>query len=306
MHARRILLVLFLFCAVSLFIVFVVPVQRTFQAQLESELSPLTIYKVLSDERQWSQWYAGKDTAIPLTFDSTSKSRYLEYRIDKFSHSSRTGVIELVSKPGGESLLKWNETISFRGNLVEKLHMLFAPTKYADELVGRVSKFKIATETLSNRLGDVKLEIVDAGANTVAVKTDTVSLRSAQGEVMKTFDEAALAIQAANRAYPSQAVCRYEHYRDSMVILQSGVFVKDDLDQVKAPYALLDLPPSLKVVARVEGKLTDVKEVMVVVKDWLHQRSARTNADPWIEFTVGRDGRPSGNLQITLPFYYIK
>jgi len=314
MQLLKVILVLLFFIGVALLGFLLIPVSRTFQANVAMDMSDVTVYRTLRDTSDWRNWYTSDSIyGIPVNLspgiDSSVPNSLVRYVIGRETSVSRTGEVTIKQAFAGESTLLWKETVLIRKNILEKFRLLFAPSGYSKLFLGTVSKFKGKLDHPSNQISGIRLEVQDVPSFELAAKADTIPFNKAEQRIESLYEEVISHFKDGQLKYPGLIQTRIDLLRDSLVMIQVGAVLSDSTARVQPPLHKLDIPSHKVLIGHTVGNFGDVNDFVRIMNDWLKKHSGRFSADFWLEHQIYFEGsgrHMKNSFNIVQPIYFLK
>lgn len=288
MQVRRIIFIILACVAIALFCIYTIPVQRSYQAEIEINADNLITYRTLRDTANWNEWY--KSDTSPLQPGTQAFSivqekprQRFDYLLKESEAISRQGEIQIIKSNKWNTKIKWTETLVFEKDIRKKVKLLFHPEEFKGDFLKNVIEFKNHIEHPDNIYGGLTFEQRQISANKMVILIDTVAVAGIEDKINELHQTITNALPQEKILQKNTFMSQHEMLGDSAAQVKVAVMVADDLHTVQAPLDIRDNDDHLAIVMHVQKGYNEISEDVSVMYQWLKKNDARPSTGYWIE-----------------------
>lgn len=312
MQLKKILLVLVLCFAIATVTLYIVPIEREYNAEIEINSTNVITYRTLLDTSNWNRWYLeNKQTAyqpknLQLNKDKTYKK--LEYTFYTSQNVSREGKVKVVKSNRWNTKIGWTEKITLDKGFRAKLNLIFHSANYRAVFLQNVVQFKNFVEHPDDIYGGLTFRRRSIPANKLITITDTIPFSQMERSLPVLYEKLTSQVSPAQLKQQGQYFSQHEMLNDSIATVRVGAIVNNEVLTVKTPYDLLDMDEYQAIVMQINNNYAEINEDIAVMYEWLKKNDSRPAAGFWIEHTTNRSiaQHTSQSLTVIQEFYSIK
>ncbi|MGN6491825.1 MAG: hypothetical protein ACTHLE_07500 [Agriterribacter sp.] len=288
MQVRRIIFIILACVAIALFCIYTIPVQRSYQAEIEINADNLITYRTLHDTANWNTWYKS-DTKISQPAKQTvsiiqekPKQRF-DYLLQESETISRQGEIQIIKSNKWNTKIKWIETLAFEKDIRKKVKLLFHPEEFKGGFLKNVIAFKNHIEHPNNIYGGLTFEQREISANKMVTLSDTIAIAGIEDKIAELHQTILNTVPQEKILQKNTFMSQHEMLDDSTAQVKVAIMVADDLNTIQAPLDIRDNDDHRAIVIHVQKGYNEISEDVSVMYQWLKKNDARPSTGYWIE-----------------------
>lgn len=305
MQGKKILIVILTVASALLVFLYLMPMHRTFSADVVVNADELIIKRTITDTANWNKWYldAHVQQAQPVSVQkfSEKKEELFKYNINNDAGYRKEGQIKMIPKNRWDIQLTWSETISVRKDIFKKFQLLFHPDDFKPGFLQNVVQFKNVIEHPDQVFGGLIFERKEMPATKLVTLSDTVSISELREQVTVLHEELLKKIPSGEIQDPNIFLSQYELTGDSSVVLCVAVKVKDDFLNVREPFELMEMDEHPAIIIQTERPYTTINEDIGIMYEWLKRNDQRPATSYWVEHAAsGEIAKASDQRSLTI------
>lgn len=291
MQLKRILFVVIACVSIAIFCIYTIPVQRSYQAEIEINADNLITYRTLRDTSNWNNWYRSDSSAAQpfihsFTIIQEKPRQRFDYILNEKENISREGEIQIIKSNKWNTKIKWTEKLVFEKGIRNKLGLLFRPEEFRGDFLQNVIQFKNHIEHPNNVFGGLTFERRDISANKMVIITDTVAISDIESKIGELHQTIVNALPHDKVLQKDTFMSQHEMIDETMAQVKVAVTVADDLFNVPEPLDIRDKDDHSAIVMHVQKGYNEVNEDVSVMYQWLKKNEARPSTGYWIEHST--------------------
>ncbi|WP_152268971.1 hypothetical protein [Agriterribacter humi] len=313
MQGKKIVITVLTVLFIALFFLMTIPMRRTYHAKIVVNSDELITYRTLQDTVNWEKWYSDNEMLRPspasLTMQPAKKSKVFEYHLKDQNGYEKEGRIQVSRKNSWNMQINWSEELVFKTNIAKKLQLLFKPSEFRTAFLQNMVQFKNAIEHPDNTFGGLTFERKEMPASKLVTLSDTAALSEVKDQIAYLHNTITAQLPAEEIQYPGTFLSQHEALNDSTIILCVAVAVTDALQEVKAPFEMIEMDEHPAVIIQTQKSYTDMDEDISIMYEWLKKNDKRPATSYWIKHTPSADiAKTTGknNFTIIQEVYSIK
>ncbi|MCO5238470.1 MAG: hypothetical protein M9904_00315 [Chitinophagaceae bacterium] len=296
--------VLVVFLAV-VFALLVIPMHRTYRAEIEVNSDELITSRTLQDTANWAYWYADHEILQPkpvsMITEISPKSKVFEYQLEDQNGYRKEGQVRASQRNRWNMKISWSEKLVYKTNIYKKLQLLFNPSVFRTAFLQNMVQFKNAIEHPGNTYGGLTFERKEMPATKLVTLTDTVAFSEVKDQIAYLYRRITDHLPAEIIQNPGTFLSQYEVLNDSAVILCVAVTAADNLLDVKEPFDMIAMDEHPVVIIHTQRNYTDIDEDVSIMYEWLKKNDKRPATSYWIKHTPSADmAKATGKNNFTI------
>lgn len=313
MQLKKIILVLAVCFSIAAAILYMVPIEREYNADIDINSTNIITYRTLLDTTNWSKWYATRKVAalqphgIQLSRDKSYKQ--LSYAFAASENVTREGQVKVIKSNRWNTKISWVEKITLEKGFRAKLRLIFHSADYRDVFLQNVVQFKNYVEHPEDTYGGLTFRRRNIPANKLITISDTIAFAKIETQLPGLYTQLAGQVKPAQLKQNGQYFSQHEMLNDSTAMVRVGTIVTDEVLSVKAPYDLLEMDEYQAIVMQINNNYAEINEDISVMYDWLKKNDSRPAAGFWIEHNEQKSlaqNNPAQSLTVIQQFYLLK
>ena len=314
MQPKKIFATIFILALVGAISLFLIPVSRTFKADIIVNADIHITNRTLMDTSNWNKWYYDTSASFPafsgFKISSNKKHDIFDYTITESSEEKK-GQVQLLrsNKNNWDTKISWVEEITCRSDINKKVQLLLHPDKLRTSFLQNMVQFKNHIEKPDNVFGGLTFEKTEIPSNKIVVAYDTVDTGSMESTLNILYKEVADNLPEDAVTSPGCFLSQFEKLSDSTVKVCIAVEVSDETTAVKAPFELLEADNRQAIIIHTLRNYTDLSDDLSVMYEWLKKNDARPATDYWIKHDLHKElaqGSNKKGLTILQEIYSLK
>ena len=305
MQGKKIAIIVLTVLLIALFFLLVIPMRRTYRADIVVNSDELITYRTLQDTGNWRKWYSDIEIPQPrpasLTMQPAKKSKVFEYHLKDQKGYEKEGQIQVSRKNRWAMQLNWSEELVFKTNIAKKLQLLFKPSEFRTAFLQNMVQFKNAIEHPDNTFGGLTFERKEMPASKLVILSDTVALSEVKDQIDYLHNKITTQLPTEEIKYPGTFLSQHETLNDSTIILCVAVAVTDTLQEVEEPFEMIEMDEHPAVIIQTQKGYTDMDEDISIMYEWLKKNDKRPATSYWIKHTPSADvAKATGKSNFTI------
>lgn len=313
MQGKKILIVILTVVSALLIFLYLMPMHRTFSADIIVSADELIIKRTITDTANWDKWYSDHNIKQPrpASFQELSgkKEKLFKYDLKNDVGYAIAGKIEITPKNRWDNQLMWTETIAIRKDIFKKMQLLFHPDDFKPGFLQNVIQFKNIIEHPDEVFGGLVFERKEMPATKLVTLSDTVRISDLREQVTVLHERLLKQLSPDKIKNPDIFLSQYELAEDSSVVLCVAVKVKDDLTNVAEPFELLEMDEHPAIMIQTDRGYPSINEDIGIMYEWLKRNDKRPATSYWVEHSssseIAKTSNP-GSLTIIQEVYSLK
>lgn len=312
MQPNKLLIVFTLCFAVAVTCFYSIPVERSYNVEIDINSNNIITYRTLMDAGNWSKWYSANRLApdsSQLTFQRDQNYKRFDYWIRPNTNTVREGQVRVTKSNRWNTKIRWVEKVTLDKGLKSKLKLIFKGADNRNAFLQTVLQFKSFVEHPEDSYGGLTFKRTKIPASKLVTLSDTFAYSQLPTRLPELYASLLEKLGTTDVKSTGEYFSQHEMLNDSLAQVRLGVVVTDDLHQVKAPLDLLDMDEYQAIVMQVDNNYATMNEDISVMYEWLKKNESRPAAGFWIRHhtsnNVARTTTPE-RLTIIQEFYSIK
>ncbi|MFT3704046.1 MAG: hypothetical protein QM802_16890 [Agriterribacter sp.] len=291
MQPKRIVFIIIVCVVIASISLFIIPVHRTYRADIVVNADNLITSRTLSDTTNWDKWYYNVKPSAPSfsSFGTSTNKKYNLFDYDvKEGESLKKGQIQLL-RSKWDSKITWIEDITIEKGFAKKLELLLHPSQFRAPFLQNMVQFKNHIEHPDKAFGGLTFERTEIPSNKIIAAYDTVTLSTIEEHISALYKKIVSALPADKISTPGTFLSQYEKLDDSTMQLCVGVEVSDEVTTAKKPFELMDVDGYPAIIIHTLRNYTDMNDDVAIMYEWLKKNDARPATSYWVKHDVSKD-----------------
>lgn len=314
MQPRKIFITVFVLAIIGVISLFLIPVSRTFRADITVNADLHITNRTLKDTSNWDTWYddngSGLSSLSGFQIGSNKSHDIFDYTI-KDNQDEKQGQIQLLrsNKNNWDTKISWVEEVTCTGSIKKKIQLLLHPDESRTLFLQNMVQFKNHIEKPGNIFGGLTFTKTQIPSNKIVLAHDTTAFSSMETTLNALYEKVTTVVPEAEITKPGIFLSQFEKLSDSTVKVCIAVEVSDETTSVKAPLELLETYDRKAIIIHSLKNYTDINDDLSVMYEWLKKNDARPATDYWIKHDLHSDiaqGPHNGGLTIIQEIYSLK
>jgi len=314
MQPKKIFITIFILALVGVISLFLIPVSRTFRADITVNADLHITNRTIKDTANWDTWYNDIHAGLPVFSDfqvgSNKNHDIFDYTLTE-KREERKGQIQILrsNKNNWDTKISWIEEIVFKAGIKKKLQLLLHPDEFRTLFLQNLVQFKNHIEKPGSIFGGLTFKKTEIPSNKIVLAHDTTTLGSMESTLNELYKKITKAVPAGAITYPGNFLSQFEKLNDSTVKVCIAVEVSDETTSVKTPMELLETDNRNAIIIHSLKSYTDINDDLSVMYEWLKKNDARPATDYWIKHDLNKDlaqGPNPKGLTILQEIYSLK
>ncbi|HRN54893.1 MAG TPA: hypothetical protein PLL71_00500 [Agriterribacter sp.] len=305
MQGKKIILVIVTVLFAAFLFLLIIPMRRTYRADIVVNSDELITYRTLQDTVNWGKWYSDNEMLRPspaaLTVHPAKKSKVFVYHLNDQNGYEKEGQVAVSRKNRWNMQINWSEELIYKTNIVKKLQLLFKPSEFRPAFLQNMVQFKNAIEHPDNTFGGLTFERKEMPAGKLVTLSDTVALSEVKDQITYFYNTITAQLPAEEIQYPGTFLSQHEALNDSTIVLCVAVAVTDALQEVRDPFELIEMDEHPAVIIQTQKSYTDLAEDISIMYEWLKKNDKRPATSYWVRHTPATDmAKTTGKNSFTI------
>ncbi len=314
MQPKKIFITIFVLALVGVISLFLIPVSRTFRADITVNADLHITNRTIKDTSNWDTWYEDIRAGLPVfsgfQIGSNKNHDIFDYTLSE-SRGQKKGQIQILrsNKNNWDTKISWTEEIICKDGLKKKLRLLLHPDEFRTLFLQNMVQFKNHIEKPGNIFGGLTFKKTEIPSNKIVLAHDTTTLGSMDAKLNELYTKIARAISEDEITHPGNFLYQFEKLNDSTVKLCIAVEVSEKTKSVKSPFELLETYDRKAIIIHSLKNYSDINDDLSVMYEWLKKNDARPATDYWIKHDLNKDlakGPNQKGLTIIQEIYSLK
>lgn len=305
MQGKKILMVVSAVALVLLLLLYLVPMHRTYSADIVVSADELIINRTICDTANWDKWYSDGEISQPrpVSFreSAVKKDKLFDYNLATGEGYKKEGWINVSRKNRWEIKLTWSEKLIFKNDIVKKFRLLFHPADFSPGFLQNVVRFKNVIEHPDHIFGGLVFERKEVPAGKLVTLSDTVMLSEVKDRISGLHNEILGRLAPEDIKNPGVFMSQYEMLEDSSVVLCVAVNVRDEFPDISEPFELIEMDEHPVIMIQTHRGYTNMDEDIAVMYEWLKRNDKRPATSYWVQHTPSTEiAQASGKTGFTI------
>jgi len=314
MQPKKIFATIFILALIGAVSLFLIPVSRTFRADIIVNADLHITNRTLTDTSNWNKWYYDTSASFPafsgFQISSNRNHDIFDYTLTESSEEKK-GQVQLLrsNKNNWDTKISWVEEITCRSDISKKIQLLLHPDEFRAPFLKNMVQFKNHIEKPDNVFGGLTFEKTEMPSNKIVMAYDTTDAGSIEAALNTLYKEVTDNIPENAVTKPGCFLSQFEKLGDSAVRVCIAVEVSEETTSVKAPFELLEADDRQAIIIHTMRNYTDLNDDLSVMYEWLKKNDARPATDYWIKHdlhTALAQGPNKNGLTIIQEIYSLK
>lgn len=312
MHTRKIILIIFTCIVSALVFLSALPMRRTYKAVITVNASNAITNRTIADTSNWNIWYSDTENKKNVF---QKFEHLLEKKHDNFYYTIqnnedfKNGEIRLTLTNKWNTEVTWIEELEIHEGLLNKLNLLFNPSRFREPFFENIVQFKNHIEHPDSVFGGITFERTDIPDNKVVIINDTISVGELENAIWKSYNEIVSVIPENLIKEPGTFLSQYEKISDSSIVLSVAIEINESENELKIPYEVTELESHHAVVMHTTKNYTDIDGDVSVMYEWLKKQNVRPATSFWVKHNPGKNiamASPDNKLTIIQEVYSLQ
>ncbi|MBN8856775.1 MAG: hypothetical protein J0H29_00220 [Sphingobacteriales bacterium] len=316
MQPKKIFATIFILALIGAVSLFLIPVSRTFRADIIVNADLHITNRTLRDTSNWDKWYYDTSAGFPafsgFQISSNRNHDIFDYTLTESSEKKK-GQVQLLrsNKNNWDTKISWVEEITCRSDISKKIQLLLHPDEFRAPFLKNMVQFKNHIEKPDNVFGGLTFEKTEIPSNKIVVAYDTTDAGSMEITLNTLYRKVTNNIPENAITKPGCFLSQFEKLSDSTSTVRVciAVEVSDETTSVKAPFELLEVDDRQAITIHTLRNYTDLSDDLSVMYEWLKKNDARPATDYWIKHDLHTElaqGPNKSGLTIIQEIYSLK